>query len=137
MPESKIYFSALLVFFLLSLNAQSEGFDYYAHINKYIKCEALQNVIANISSQSEQEFYQHESHYASLDSRTIALEFAKAGKYEEGLLDELYNTYLDEYRDLLKQSDDVDVFRASLLPGAEKCRKLNEMQEDIIQRKRQ
>lgn len=115
----------------------AEGFDYYAHINKYTKCEALQNVVANIASESEQEFYQHESHHASLDSRIIALEFAKAGNYEEGMVDELYFTYLDEYRNLLEKSEEVEVFAASLKPHAEKCRQLNEMQEDIIRRKRE
>jgi len=129
------YLMVIILFFTKSSFAA--GFDYYAHINKYTKCEALQNVVANISSESEQDFYQHESHHASLDSRIIALELAKAGKYEEWLVDELYSTYLDEYRDLLKQSEDVSVFAASLKPHAEKCRQLNEMQEDIIRRKRE
>ncbi|MFK7793849.1 MAG: hypothetical protein AB8B89_00730 [Gammaproteobacteria bacterium] len=122
---------------LFSQSIMSEGFDYYAHMNKYAKCEALQNVVANIASESEQEFYQHELHHASLDSRIIALEFAKAGRYEKGLVDELYLTYLDEYRDLLKKSEEVEVFVASLSPHVEKCRELNEMQVDIILRKRE
>ncbi len=118
-------------------NIFAEGFDYYAHINKYSKCEAVQNVVANILSESEEEFYQHEYHHASLDSRIIAIEFAKAGKYEEGLIDELYYTYLDEYRSLLKESEDVEKFVSSLRPEVAKCEKLNEMQEDILRRKRQ
>ena len=127
----------LLLFLSLFQSAYAEGFDYYAHINKYTKCEALQNVIANISSESEQEFYRHESHHASLDSRIIALEFAKAGNYEESVVDELYGTYLDEYREMLKKSEDIEVFAASLRTHAEKCQQLNEMQEDIIRRKRE
>ncbi|MDW3095636.1 MAG: hypothetical protein R8G33_08185 [Gammaproteobacteria bacterium] len=118
-------------------NIFAEGFDYYEHINKYTKCEAVQNVVANILSETEEKFYQHESHHASLDSRIIALEFARAGKYEEGLIDELYHTYLDAYRDLLEQSEDVEKFTASLKPQVTKCKKLNEMQEDILRRKRQ
>jgi hypothetical protein len=129
--------NCLLVLLAFSQSINAGEFDYYAHINKYTKCEALQNVIANILSQSEQEFYQHESHYASLDSRIIALEFAKAGNHEKWLVNELYYTYLDEYRALLKQSEDVEVFAASLRPHAEKCRQLNEIQEDIIRRKRE
>ena len=127
----------LLLFLSLFQSAYAEGFDYYAHINEYTKCEALQNVIANISSESEQEFYRHESHHASLDSRIIALEFAKAGNYEESVVDELYGTYLDEHREMLKKSEDIEVFAASLRPHAEKCQQLNEMQEDIIRRKRE
>lgn len=132
---SKIFALVFAVF--LSCNVSSEGFDYYAHINKYTKCEALQNVVANIESESEQEFYQHASHHASLDSRIIALELASAGNYEEGMVDELYFTYLDEYRDLLKNSEEVEAFAASLKPHVAKCRQLNEMQEDIIRRKRE
>jgi hypothetical protein len=112
------------------------GFVYYAHINKYTKCEALQNVLANILSESEQEFYQHEAHHDSLDSRIVALEFAGASNYKESLVDELYASYLDEYRALLKESEDVEVFAASLKLPAEKCHQLNEMQADIILRKR-
>ena len=127
----------LLLFLSLFQSAYAEGFDYYAHLNKYTKCEALQNVIANISSESEQEFYRHESHHASLDSRIIALEFAKAGNHEESVVNELYGTYLDEYREMLKKSEDIEVFAASLRTHAEKCQQLNEMQEDIIRRKRE
>ncbi len=119
-----VYLTLSILFFAESSFAA--GFDYYAHINKYTKCEALQNVVANISSESEQQFFQHESHHDSLDSRIIALELAKAGNYQQGLVEELYSTYLDEYRDLLKQSEDVEVFAASLRPQAEKCRQLNE-----------
>ena len=115
----------------------AEGFDYYLHINKYTKCEAVQNVMANIASESEQEFYQHELHHASLDSRIVALEFAKAGQYEEGLVAELYNTYLDEYRKQLKESQDVEVFVAALQPYVQECERLNDMQLDVITRVKQ
>ena len=125
------------IFLAFSHGVYAEGFDYFAHINKYTKCEALQNVIANISSESEQDFYQHESHHDSLDSRIIALEFAGAGNYKESLVNKLYASYLDEYRVLLKESDDVDMFAASLKSPAKKCRQLNEMQEDVIRRKRE
>lgn len=125
----------LLVWFINT--SQAEGFDFYAHVNKYTKCEAVQNVMANISSESEQEFYQHELHHASLDSRIVALEFARAGQYEEGLVDELYNTYLDEYRKQLKDSQDVDKFVAALHPHVKECRRLNAMQSDVIARKKQ
>ena len=115
----------------------AEGFDYYPHIKKYAKCEAVQNVMANIISESEEEFYQHELHHASIDSRIVALEFARAGQYKEGLVDELYNTYLDEYRSQLRQGDDVDKFVAALRPLVNKCQQLNEMQSDVIARKKQ
>ena len=126
-----------LVFLTFSQAVYAEGFDYYAHINKYTKCEALQNVLANILSESEQEFYQHESHHDSLDSRIIALEFAGAGNYEESLVDELYSSFLDEYRVLLQESEDVEVFAASLRSPAKKCHQVNEMQEDVMRRKRE
>lgn len=141
--RENVFFSmskAVLAFILLAWfinTVQAEGFDFYAHVNKYAKCEAVQNVMANISSESEQEFYQHELHHASLDSRIVALEFARAGKYEEGLVDELYNTYLDEYREELKESKDVDKFVAALHPYIKECRRLNAMQSDVIARKKQ
>ena len=49
----------LRLLFLLAFlqNVYADEFDYYAHIKKYTQCEALQNVIANISNQSEKEFY--------------------------------------------------------------------------------
>ena len=82
----------------------ADGFDHYAYVKKYVKCEAVQNVAANISSESEEEFYQHELHFASLDSRAIALEFARAGNYSPAEVEELYGTYLDEYRCYFKMS---------------------------------
>ena len=115
----------------------AEEFDYYSHINKYAKCEAVQNVMANIASESEEEFYQHELHHASLDSRIVALEFAKAGQYEKELVAELYNTYLDEYRKQLRESQDVEVFVAALRPYVTQCQRLNEMQSDVISRVKQ
>ena len=124
----------LILFSILSCNLYAEGFDYYAHIKKYVKCEAVQNVAANISSESEEEFYQHELHFASLDSRQIALEFARAGNYSPQEVEELYVTYLDEYRAILSESEDVDKFLKSLSPQVTKCRKLNDMQKDLLQR---
>ena len=136
MKIGKICISMLLVSVLTSA-LYADGFDYYAHINKYVKCEAVQNVMANITSESEQEFYQHELHHASLDSRMIAMEFARVGKYKQGLVDELYHTYLDEYRSELKKNEEVEEFVAALKPQVKKCQRLNEMQSDIISRKKQ
>lgn len=136
----KLLFESAIGIALISLNAGTvlaEEFDYYAHINKYVKCEAIQNVVANIVSESEQEFYQHELHHASLDSRIVALEFAKAGNYKEAMVAELYNTYLDEYRSQLKGSQDVEKFVAALRPHVSTCQRLNDMQSDIIERKKQ
>lgn len=118
------------------LTVYADGFDYFAQIKKYTKCEAVQNVMANILSESEQEFYQHELHYASLDSRIVALELAKAGGYQAEHIDELFLTYLNEYRNQLEQNEEVDTFIAALRPHVKKCRRLNEMQKDIIERKR-
>ena len=125
---------ALIYLFIQANHIHAEGFDYYAYVKKYVKCEAVQNVAANISSDNEEEFYQHELHFASLDSRTIALEFARAGNYSPAEVEELYGTYLDEYRVLLNESEDAENFLHSLSPQVKKCRQLNEMQKDILQR---
>lgn len=126
----------LIFLFMLGSYINADGFDHYAYVKKYVKCEAVQNVAANISSESEEEFYQHELHFASLDSRTIALEFARAGNYSPAEVEELYGTYLDEYRATLNESEDADEFLKSLTPQVKKCRQLNEMQKDILERKR-
>lgn len=126
-----------LILTIISQEVLSEGFDYKVHIEKYMKCEAVQNVAANILSQSEQEFYQHELHNASLDSRIVALELARAGNYNEELVDELYNTYLTEYRKSLSESEGVEKFINSLRLQVDRCKQLNAMQEDIVRRKKQ
>ena len=128
---------SLILILYFSLSAWAEGFDYYEHINKYAKCEAIQNVAANILSESEEEFYRHEYHHASLDSRIVALEFARAGNYQEEVVDELYDAYLSEYKQILSENDNVDNFMQALRPHIAKCKELNEMQEDIIQRKKE
>lgn len=125
-----------VVLITMSNSVLAEGFDYYAQVNKYAKCEAILNVMANILSESEQEFYNHELHHASLDARVVALEFAKAGKYEQAMVGEIYNTYLDEYRDQLKLNEDVEKFISALRPHVKKCRRLNDMQSDVIARKK-
>lgn len=122
---------------IMAMTVHAEGFDFYAQVNKYAKCEAVLNVMANILSDSEEEFYRHEFHHASLDSRVIALEFAKAGDLETGLVDEIFATYLDEYRNQLEINDDVEKFIAALRPYAKTCRRLNAMQSDVIARKKQ
>ncbi len=122
--------------FVMSHAVQAEGFDYYAQVNKYAKCEAVLNVMANILSESEEEFYNHEQHHASLDARVVALELAKAGNFEQAMVGEIYNTYLNEYRDQLKLSEDVEKFIVLLRPHVKKCRRLNDMQSDIIARKK-
>ncbi len=135
----KTHICACICYVLLCLivnPASAEGFDYYAQVNKYAKCEAVLNVMANILSESEQAFYQHELHHASLDARIVALEFAKAGNYQEQVVNEIFTTYLDEYRNQLKLNEDVEKFIAALRPHVKKCQQLNAMQSDIIKRKK-
>ena len=130
-----IVFAAMLTSFqICSVNAYE--FDHFSYVKKYTKCEAVQNVAANISSSSEQEFFQHELHFSSLDSRVIALEFARAGNHQEEEVENLYATYLAEYKEALNKSEDVKIFLDSLQPEVRKCKQLNEMQKDILQNKK-
>ncbi len=111
---------------------QAQEFDYYPYIAKYARCEAIQNVMANVASESEQEFFQHALHHASLASRKIALAFAKAGSYPAGMVDELYQTYLDEYRQQLRSNAQAESLIAALRPYVKKCQHLLDMQADLI-----
>lgn len=120
-------------------HAPAGEFDYMGQIKKYVKCEAVQNVAANILSKSEEEFHQHELNHASLDSRIVAMELARAGGYTSEHIDELYYVYLSEYRKILQASEnqeEVDSFLKSLGPQIEKCEDLIEMQADIIEQKK-
>ena len=126
-----------LLIFLPSVHA--EGFDYLGQIKKYVKCEAVQNVAANILSESKEEFHNHELNHASLDSRIVAMKFAKAGDYTPEQVNELYYEYVSEYRSVLQESKDqteVDNFLDSLGPQLDECEKLIAMQSDIIEREK-
>lgn len=125
-----IYSYACICFIFSAVQAQE--FDYYPYIAKYAKCEAIQNVMANVASESEQEFFQHALHHASLASRKIALAFAKAGNYQEGMVDEIYQTYLGEYRQQLRSNAQAENLVAALRPQVKKCQRLLDMQADLI-----
>ena len=134
--KMRMYFALVVILLvILASKIKAEGFDHFEYVKKYTKCEAIQNVAANISSQSEEEFFQHELHFSSLDSRVIAMEFARAGKYQEADVEELYAAYLSEYKEVISKTEDVQVFLSSLQPDVKKCKQLNEMQKDILQRK--
>ena len=129
-------FKLLFIVFVSATHiASADGFDYLGQIKKYVKCEAIQNVAANIESESEEEFHQHELNHASLDSRIVAMELAKAGGYSSEQVSELYYVYLSEYRKILQESEDqsdVDNFLRSLRPLIDECERLIAMQSDLI-----
>lgn len=135
-----IFVISLMSIFLCGQTVLSEGFDYLKQVKKYVKCEAVLNVTANVLSASEEEFYQHEAHHASIDSRIIALEFARVGGHSVEEVDELFYLYLTEYRNVLQEkeaNDELESFISSLRPLSEDCEELNAMQEDIIARRKE
>ena len=118
-------------------NAFADEFDYLSQIKKYIKCESVLNVSANVLSESEEDFYQHEFHHASIDSRIVALELARVGGYSAEQVDELFYVYLSEYRDALQESEEnneLETFMEKLRPVIGECERLIAMQSDIIAR---
>lgn len=126
---------SVLILTQLSINTQAESFDYQAQINKYLDCQALQHVLANILSENEQSFQNNEYYQSGLDSRVIADELARVAKIRPQDIQEIYSTYLHEYRNVLADSQsnaDYEQFLASLLSHVKRCLALNELQSDII-----
>ena len=114
--------------------------NYQEQIKTYVRCEALQNVVASILSDSEEEFFQHELHHAANDSNVIAKHLTRIGDYREEVLDELYLIYLDEFQnDLLKRAEngEANLFMQDARPQLDRCEELNELQADIIQRSKE
>ena len=130
----------IILHFIYTSFVVAEGFDYLSQVKKYVKCEAVFNVAANISSKSEEEFYEHELHHASIDARIIALELAKVGKISAEQVNELFYAYLNEYRKVLEEreaNNQLDDFINLLNPVVGQCEQLNAMQQDILQRKKE
>ena len=127
----------MLVFLLCKAQLVFAGPDNFNNIKKYAKCAALQNIVANILSETEQDFYRHEYHHAAQDSMIVAMEFVRISEYSKATLDELYGLYLDEYHKLLlpeQDSNNVAVFVENLRPQITQCKYLNELQADIIRK---
>lgn len=64
--------------------------DNYENLKKYMKCAVLQNVVANILSETEKDFYQHNYHQAARDSMIVAMEFVKISEHSKDTVDRLY-----------------------------------------------
>ena len=115
----------------------THAIDYQAQIKKYAQCEALQNVVANVLSQSEEEYLKHELHLAAKDSRIVMQEFVRVSGIAPEFAEELYAVYLDEYRKALipnGQDNQLDLFIGNIRPQLNNCKELNEIQADIINR---
>ena len=85
----------------------AETSGYYDHIKKYVKCAALQNIVANILSPTEENYYRHELQHDAQDSIIIAMELVKVrDEYARETVDEFYDIYLDEYRKLIASEQD-------------------------------
>ena len=115
--------------------AATEGFDYQTQINKYLDCQALQHVLANILSEDEQSFQNNEYYLSGLESRLVADQLARVAQIEPQYVQDIYAAYLDEYRRVLagsQENAEYQQFLTSVLAHVKRCLALNELQADII-----
>ena len=113
----------------------ADSFDYQSQVNKYLDCQALQHVLANILSEDEQSFQSNDYYVSGLEPRLVADELARVAKIDPQLVQEIYTTYLGEYRVVLagrEDNADYQQFLSSLLSNVKRCLALNELQADII-----
>ena len=141
MLRTVLLLSLTMSSYLFSPQGLAYSYDNYELIKRYVKCAALQNVVANILSNSEEEFYRHDLHRSAQDSTIVAKELVNTSRrYSQSMMNDLYATYLEEYRRIVQsdeQGEDLSFFLNSVRPQVEQCKRHNELQADIIQRKKQ
>lgn len=78
MQQKFFVISLTISSYLFSISIMARNFDDYNHIKKYVNCAALQYIIADILSPTEEDCYRHDLHYAAQDSTIVAMELVKA-----------------------------------------------------------
>ena len=107
--------------------------DYEKVSDAFAECSALQNTLASLISNNQQEFENHTLHHAANDALIVASDFAQAGGLDEGIVKTQYDFHYAKFQDMLNASTtDNELFAEKAKPIIDKCASLNDIQTQLI-----
>ena len=107
--------------------------DYEKLSDAFAECSALQNTLASLISNNQQEFENHSLHHAANDALIVASDFAQAGGLEQGIVKTQYDSHYARFQSMLNESTtDNELFAAEAKPIIDKCASLNNIQTQLI-----
>lgn len=107
--------------------------DYEKVSEAFAECSALQNTLASLISNNQQEFENHTLHHAANDALIVASDFAQAGGLDEGIVKTQYDFHYARFQDMLNASTtDNELFAEEAKPIIDKCASLNDIQTQLI-----
>ncbi len=116
--------------------------DYLEIARAFAECAALQNTLADLATDSEQEFENHSLHKSAVDAITVAGDFARVGGHDSAVVETEYDSHIERFHGMLSQGEQAHKrFAEQVQPIVQRCSALHRIQAALIavrdQRKQQ
>lgn len=114
-----------------------EETDYLIISEAFAECAALQNTLADIASENEDEYKNHMLHHSASDAITIATDFSLLAGQSKEHVQFNYQHHISRFISMLEKSTDgYQRFAVEVRPIIKKCAALNTIQTGLITERR-
>jgi len=107
--------------------------DYLEIAQAFAECAALQNTLADLATDSEQAFEDHDLHKSAVDAITVAGDFARVGGHDPAVVELEYDSHIERFHGMLSQGEQAHkTFIEQVQPVVRRCTALHRVQAALI-----